>query len=148
MTGIVAFRTSLTDENGLSIDSGNRLPVDGVGGGGSLIDSYALNDFADGTPLYLGKTKSDGTWLLQKYNSSTGEMRYANVSNNPLITTSRPFCKYLLEANKFYTRSDIEQMSARLGYSVWDRRGGWWNDNGKISESCRHRWVSNIVKRK
>jgi DNA-binding MarR family transcriptional regulator len=74
--------------------------------------------------------------------------RGGEPENNPLITTSRPFCKYLLEANKFYTRSDIEQMSARLGYSVWDRRGGWWNDNGKISESCRHRWVSNIVKRK
>jgi DNA-binding MarR family transcriptional regulator len=74
--------------------------------------------------------------------------RSGEPKNNPLITTSRPFCKYLLEANKFYTRSDIEQMSARLGYSVWDRRGGWWNDNGKISESCRHRWVSNIVKRK
>jgi DNA-binding MarR family transcriptional regulator len=71
-----------------------------------------------------------------------------NPENNSLITTSRPFCKYLLEANKFYTRSDIESMSARLGYSVWDRRGGWWNDNGRISESCRHRWVSNIVKRK
>ena len=68
--------------------------------------------------------------------------------NNSLITTSRPFCKYLLIANKFYTRSDIESMSARLGYSVWDRKGGWWNDNGRISESCRHRWVSNIVKRK
>jgi DNA-binding MarR family transcriptional regulator len=74
--------------------------------------------------------------------------RGGEPENNPLITTSRPFCKYLLEANKFYTRSDIEQMSARLGYSVWDRRGGWWNDNGRISESCRHRWVSNIVKRK
>jgi DNA-binding MarR family transcriptional regulator len=74
--------------------------------------------------------------------------RSGNPENNPLITTSRPFCKYLLEANKFYTRSDIESMSARLGYSVWDRRGGWWNDNGRISESCRHRWVSNIVKRK
>jgi DNA-binding MarR family transcriptional regulator len=74
--------------------------------------------------------------------------RSGNPENNPLIATSRPFCKYLLEANKFYTRSDIESMSARLGYSVWDRRGGWWNDNGRISESCRHRWVSNIVKRK
>jgi DNA-binding MarR family transcriptional regulator len=68
--------------------------------------------------------------------------------DNSLITTSRPFCEYLLKANKFYTRSDIESMSARLGYSVWDRKGGWWNDNGRISESCRHRWVSNIVKRK
>ena len=69
--------------------------------------------------------------------------------NNSDLTNSREFCKYLINANKFYTRSDIEAMSARLGYSVWDRRGGWWTmPNGKHSESCRHTWVSNIVKRK
>jgi DNA-binding Lrp family transcriptional regulator len=62
---------------------------------------------------------------------------------------SREFCKYLLQANKFYSRSEIEQMSARLGYSVWDRRGGWWTQpNGQHSPSCRHEWVSNIVTRK
>jgi DNA-binding MarR family transcriptional regulator len=66
------------------------------------------------------------------------------------IKTSREFCKYLLEANKFYSRSDIEQMSARLGYSVWDRRGGWYTKpNTNIHEpSCRHIWKSNIVTRK
>lgn len=65
------------------------------------------------------------------------------------IKTSREFCKYLLEANKFYSRSDIEQMSARLGYSVWDRRGGWYTEpNGNHSPSCRHIWKSNIVTRK
>lgn len=65
------------------------------------------------------------------------------------IDTSRPFCKYLLDAKKFYSRTDIEQMSARLGYSVWDRRGGWWTmPNGDHSPTCRHKWVSNIVKRK
>jgi DNA-binding MarR family transcriptional regulator len=76
--------------------------------------------------------------------------RGGEPENNPLITTSRPFCKYLLEANKFYTRSDIEQMSARLGYSVWDRRGGWYTKPGTNthSPSCRHEWRSNIVKRK
>jgi ribosomal protein S25 len=69
--------------------------------------------------------------------------------NNSDLTNSREFCKYLINANKFYTRSDIESMSARLGYSVWDRRGGWWTmPNGKHSESCRHEWRSNIVKRK
>jgi hypothetical protein len=69
--------------------------------------------------------------------------------NNSDLTNSREFCKYLINANKFYTRSDIEAMSARLGYSVWDRRGGWWTmPNGKHSESCRHEWRSNIVKRK
>jgi DNA-binding MarR family transcriptional regulator len=70
--------------------------------------------------------------------------------NDSDLDTSRPFCKYLVTANKFYTRSDIEQMSARLGYSVWDRRGGWYTKPGTNthSPSCRHEWRSNIVKRK
>lgn len=65
------------------------------------------------------------------------------------LDTSRPFCKYLLSANKFYSRKDIELMSARLGYSVWDRRGGWWTmPDGEHSPTCRHEWKQNIVKRK
>jgi DNA-binding MarR family transcriptional regulator len=69
--------------------------------------------------------------------------------NNSDKSSSREFCKYLLDANKMYSRSEIEQMSARLGYSVWDRRGGWWTKpNGEHSPSCRHRWVSNVVTRK
>lgn len=65
------------------------------------------------------------------------------------LTTSRDFCKYVLQANKMYSRSEIETISARLGYSVWDRRGGWWTKpNGVHSESCRHEWKSNIVTRK
>ena len=72
----------------------------------------------------------------------------AGYSNSD-IDTSRPFCKTLLAANRFYSRSDIEQISARLGYAVWDRRGGWWTKpNGKHSESCRHQWQTNVVTRK
>ena len=52
---------------------------------------------------------------------------------------SREFCKYLVNAGKFYTRSDIETMSQKLGYSVWNRCGG---------DGCRHKWESVIVKRK
>jgi hypothetical protein len=89
MTGIVDFRTSLLDKTGAPIDGANPLPVTGGGGGGGggPIDAYALNDFFDGDPLYLGKAKSDGTWLLQKYGTTSGEMRYANVSNNAGVTT-------------------------------------------------------------
>ena len=69
--------------------------------------------------------------------------------SNADLSTSRDFCKYVLAANKMYSRSEIETMSARLGYSVFDRRGGWWTmPNGKHSESCRHIWKSNIVTRK
>ncbi|MFC0772564.1 hypothetical protein [Terrimonas alba] len=52
---------------------------------------------------------------------------------------SRAFCKKLLELNRLYTRSEIELISQRVGYSVWDRRGG---------EGCRHRWVSQTVVKK
>jgi hypothetical protein len=70
--------------------------------------------------------------------------------NDGDLDTSRPFCKYLVTANKFYSRSEIETMSARLGYSVWDRRGGWYTKPGTNthSPSCRHEWRSNIVRRK
>ena len=64
--------------------------------------------------------------------------------------TSRPFCVALLDAGKMYSRSEIEQISARLGYSVWDRAGGWYTvpDTNTHEPSCRHQWVSNIVTRK
>lgn len=66
--------------------------------------------------------------------------------------TSRPFCVALLDAGKMYSRSEIESISARVGYSVFDRGGGWYTvpgTNNKVHEaSCRHQWVSNIVTRK
>jgi hypothetical protein len=70
---------------------------------------------------------------------------YEGVRDN----RNRDFCRRLLDMNKFFSRSDIETMSARLGYSVWDRRGGWWTKpSGEHSPSCRHRWVQNFVIRK
>lgn len=88
MTGIVDFRTELLDETGAPITALNPLPTTGGGGCSSgVFGPYALNDFENGTTLYLGKVKSDGTWLLQKYDQGTGAMRYANVSNNTGVTT-------------------------------------------------------------
>jgi hypothetical protein len=86
MTGIVAFRTELLDDQGSPISSANPLPTSGGASGGG-IDSYVLNDYASGTTLYIGKVKSEGTWLLQRYNTTTGEMRYANLSNNVGVAT-------------------------------------------------------------
>ena len=91
----------------------------------------------------VGKVKPETTEILVRYSYD-----WIAGFNNSDKTNSRPFCVALLDANKIYSRSDIEMMSARLGYSVWDRRGGWWNDNGTISESCRHEWKTNIVTRK
>ena len=61
---------------------------------------------------------------------------------------SRPFCVALMESDKLYSRADIETLSARFGYSVFDRCGGFWNNNGVIEYQCRHEWKANIVTRK
>ena len=61
-----------------------------------------------------------------------------------IIPTSRPFCRKMIALNRLYSRADIEKISVRLGYSVFDRKGGWW---GKSPE-CRHIWKSNLVVRK
>ena len=70
--------------------------------------------------------------------------------NNADIRTSRPFCKYLIGAKKVYSMSEIQSMSARLGYDVFARAGGWYTLPGTNthSPSCRHEWKSMIVTRK
>jgi hypothetical protein len=67
----------------------------------------------------------------------------------PQDDRNRSFCARLLELNKIYSRVDIETISKRLGYSVWDRRGGWFTlPNGEHRPFCRHTWKANIVIRK
>jgi hypothetical protein len=69
----------------------------------------------------------------------------------PEDSRNRPFCAKLLELSKVKTwsRSDIESISERVGYSVWDRRGGWYTQpNGEHREYCRHRWSSKLMKKK
>ena len=68
-----------------------------------------------------------------------------NTSAHP----SRPFCAKLMSLDRLYSRSEIESITRRLGYSVFDRGGGWWNmGDGVNSPSCRHQWVSKVVIKK
>lgn len=68
------------------------------------------------------------------------------------MKTSRPFCLKMREmsnAGKSWNRSDIESLSVALGYSVWERRGGWYTmSDGEHRESCRHIWTSKLMKAK
>lgn len=65
-----------------------------------------------------------------------------------ILPTTRPFCKKLLELNKYYTREEIQKISERLGYSVFKRAGGFWNNNGTVDKQCRHEWKQNVVIKK
>jgi len=113
---------------------------------GKGIDSNVIVERQLTEPLrdIVEKIKPKTTEFLIRYS-----YEWKKGFNNSDKSSSRDFCKYLLSANKMYSRAEIEQMSARLGYSVWDRRGGWWTmPNGEHSPSCRHQWVSNVVTRK
>ena len=73
-----------------------------------------------------------------------------NKAATPLINSSRPFCARLLRLNRVYTRREIEALTARLGYSVFDRGGGWWTRKGGAvtTPDCRHEWRANVLVRK
>lgn len=62
----------------------------------------------------------------------------------PIIETTRPFCRRLLELDRLYTRAEIESISQRVGYSVFDREGGFWGDK----PHCRHEWKRHVVIKK
>ena len=67
----------------------------------------------------------------------------------PKDDRNRPFCAKLMELNRLYKRSDIENISERLGYSVWDRRGGWFTQpDGDARPYCRHDWYALTVTKK
>lgn len=127
------------------IESGYIQPSEYVIGEG--IDSNTIIEHTLTEPLndILTKIKPQTKELLIRYS-----YEWKQGFTNKDIDTSRPFCKYLLTADKMYSRSEIETISARLGYSVWDRGGGWYTkpNTNEHSPSCRHEWVSNIVTRK
>lgn len=92
-----------------------------------------------------------------KADTKTYMMRYSYEWRNEIPSSqrntaahpSRPFCARLMQLNRLYTRAEIETISQRLGYSVFDRRGGWWTEpDGNHSPSCRHIWQSQIVVQK
>lgn len=82
-------------------------------------------------------------------------IRYS-YEKNPLaggasiLPTTRPFCARLVSSNKYWSRAEIEKISEMVGYSVWDRRGGFWNHGkGKGTTAyCRHIWKANVLIKK
>ena len=88
---------------------------------------------------------------LKGKDSSITELVIRYTYEGPKDSRNRPFCAKMLNLSetKMWGRADIESISSRLGYSVWDRRGGWYTlPSGKHRYYCRHRWVSNLVKLK
>ena len=114
-----------------------------------LVESGAINYNPKIEERKLTKPLSK---LVDDMEVTTFEVRYSYewkpiVPSSQRDTASHPsrqFCRKLIAEDKFWTRKGIEMLSARLGYSVFDRGGGWWGD----SPSCRHEWRRNVVVKK
>jgi hypothetical protein len=73
------------------------------------------------------------------------------AKGNSILPTTRPFCKKLVGMSsngKVWSRQNIMALSQRLGYDVFKRVGGFWNNNGNIEFHCRHEWVAHAVTKK
>lgn len=114
-----------------------------------LVESGAINYDPKIEERKLTKPLSK---LVDDMEVTTFEVRYS-YEWKPIVPSSqrdtaahpsRQFCRKLIAEDKLWTRKGIEMLSARLGYSVFDRGGGWWGD----SPSCRHEWRRNVVIKK
>ena len=96
----------------------------------------------------LNAPKAQTTTFMVRY-SYEWRTDIPTGQRNSAQRPSRPFCARLMQLDRLYSRAEIETISARLGYSVFDRRGGWWTrPNGEHSPSCRHRWLAQTVIKK
>lgn len=100
------------------------------------------------TPLSELTDKKVKTTTLRVMYAYDWRKEVPSSERNTLAHPSRPFCVKLMAMDKLWSRADIEQISARLGYNVFDRLGGYWNNNGTIEYHCRHEWGANVVVKK
>jgi hypothetical protein len=62
---------------------------------------------------------------------------------------TRAFCTNILDADRYYSREDINTMSNGFGLSVFEFAGGYWTQpDGSVSPQCRHQWLMIFVERK
>jgi DNA-binding MarR family transcriptional regulator len=111
-----------------------KSKVEKIGG-----DEQIVRQISEGGKVAKKERKATTTEVFVKY-SYTG----------PKDDRNRDFCRKMLDLDKLYSRGEIEQISQRLGYSVWERRGGFYHNpkTGKTTPYCRHYWSQEIVIKK
>jgi len=96
------------------------------------------------------KPVKDAAKIISEQQPETRSIEVLYSYEGPKDDKNRPFCAKMLELDRLYSRKEIEQISNRLGYSVWTRRGGWYTIPGTNEHRpyCRHSWMSNVVVKK
>ena len=121
----------------------------------NMMDKGYLDDNLKLTPKGVETKVPDFSELYVKYKYA---LRFDIVGPDVLPNgRTRPFCKGMIEANRLYTREEINKIGERLGaiygipnYDAFTRRGGWYTipKTDIHSPSCRHIWLQTLVKKK
>jgi len=121
----------------------------------NLLDKGYIDENVKLTPKGTEAKVPDFTELYVKYKYA---LRFD--TQGPAVLPNgrtRPFCKGMIEANRLYTREEIDKIGVELGaiygipnYDAFTRRGGWYTEPGTNihSPSCRHIWLQTLVKKK
>ena len=123
-----------------------------------LTDTGAVKISVDGSePSYDITTDGDKAIDSSGLPVIQVRYRYALRSDAPKLQgpRSRPFCRDLMRENRLYTREDIDGVRLELKQgmpllSVWQSRGGWYNNptTGRKTPFCRHIWQQVIVRKR
>jgi hypothetical protein len=113
----------------------------------SLTKSGVILPLTEGGKLLRKITERLPKTVLPEIKVLYSYEKRSDVSGPELLPTSRPFCRRMVAISKtrLFTRQNIQDLSQRLGYSVFTRAGGFWNNNGTIEFHCRHAWIKNVV---
>lgn len=100
-----------------------------------------------GEEIEVREPTADAKDLIGNGGSEKTSIKVMYSYEGPEDSRNRPFCAKLVSMNVLFTRLEIEEISAELGYSVFHRRGGWYTDpvTNKPRPYCRHHWASNTV---
>ena len=120
----------------------------------AIDDNYIKVRVTDDTPQL--EVTNKGNEVIKNINNDNFKIKtyyeYAVRTGfgEPIISTTRDFCRELIGLKKIYSRKEIDMISAELGYNAWLLRGGWYhNKKTDINEPfCRHVWRQVLVTEK
>jgi hypothetical protein len=131
-------------EDGVSISKALQISVEEVAKSLQRLSVLELVSKMEITEL--------GTTLIEEVDVTAERFEIAYTYREvpgipPVKSESRDFCLRLIDANRKYTREELNTISSRVDRDVWKYRGGWYTnpDTQKSTPWCRHEWVQQIV---
>lgn len=115
----------------------------------NLNKAGAINEVPGDTGQVNREVTKDGNDSIEDSEKTIFvKYRYVTRADVPAAKKSRNFCSRLLAANLLYEKDDIDRMSNGQSLSVWEHRGGYYNNplTGRTQNRCRHIWQQVIVR--